>query len=114
MKHMEINDAETFYRTFADLLASGAEDKRIARKLGSSRGEIKRRRLLFTQEGIVTAESVDTEKLDAWLASNAGVRAQSQWDTHHRQQQAMGATGTKPQKGYKMPDVKRARLKQKV
>ena len=114
MSHLEITDAEAFYRTIADLLASEMDDKHIARKLGSSRAEIKRRRQLFNYLEIVTKVGIASDKLDAWLASDEGQRAQRQWETHHRQQQAMGATGTKPQKGYRKPDVKRTWLKQKV
>ncbi len=115
MAHLQIDDAETFYRTFADFLAAGEDDKHIARKLGCSRGEIKRRRQIFQKGGIVTEDGVSKEKLDAWLSSNDGQRTQRQWDGHHRRQQTMGATGTRPQKGFrKQPEVKRGWSRQKV
>ena len=47
MAHLQIDDPETFFRTFADLLAAGEDDKHMARKLGCSRGESKRRRQAF-------------------------------------------------------------------
>ena len=72
MAHLQIDDAAVFYRTFADLLVAGEDDKHMARKLGCSRGEIKRRRQAFQKGGIVTERGVSKEKLDAWLASNEG------------------------------------------
>ena len=115
MAYLQIDDAETFYRTFADLLASGEDDKLIARKLGCSRGEIRRRRQAFQKEGIVTDTGVSKEKLDAWLASRDGQRTQRQWEAHHRRQMAMGVVGTKPQKGFrKQPEVKRGWSRQKI
>ena len=115
MAHLQIDDAETFFRTFADLLAAGEDDKHMARKLGCSRGESKRRRQAFQKGGIVTADGVSKEKLDAWLSSSDGQRAQRQWEGHHRRQQAMGATGTKPQKGFRrQPEVKRGWMRQKI
>lgn len=115
MAHLQIDDAAVFYRTFADLLVAGEDDKHMARKLGCSRGEIKRRRQAFQKGGIVTERGVSKEKLDAWLASNEGQRLQHQWETHHRRQKALGATGTKPQKGFrKQPEVKRGWTRQKV
>ncbi len=115
MAHLQIDDAETFYRTFADFLAAGEDDKLMARKLGCSRGEIRRRRQAFQKGGIVTENRVAKEKLDAWLSSSDGQRTQRQWEAHHRRQKAIGATGTKPQKGFrKQPEVKRGWTRQKV
>ncbi len=115
MAHLQIDDSEMFYRIFADLLAAGEDDKHMARKLGCSRGEIRRRRQAFQKAGIVTKEGVSKEKLDAWLASNDGQRTQRQWEAHHKRQKSLGATGTKPQKGFrKQPEVKRGWTRQKV
>lgn len=115
MTTLNITDAQTFYRAFADLLISDMDDKHIARKLGCSRGEVKRRRESFAEQGIIANGQIDGEKLDAWLASKEGLRAQQQWDTHHQQQQKMGATGTKPVKGTpQKPSIKRGWLRPKV
>lgn len=111
---VDINDAQTFFRTFAELLASGQDDKHVSRKLGCSRGEVKRRRQTFTELGIISAEAVAGEKLEAWLQSNEGRSAQHQWEVHHRRQQTMGATGTKPIKGIQKPEIKRTWNRPKV
>ena len=69
----------------------------------------------ISKRGIVTENGVSKEKLDAWLSSNDGQRAQRQWEAHHRRQQALGATGTKPQKGFRrQPEVKRGWSRQKI
>jgi hypothetical protein len=111
---MIITDAETFYRTFVELLSSEADDKHIARKLGCSRGEVKRRRQAFADLGIVTAGQVDGEKLNAWLASSDGTRAQHQWETHHRQQQIINDNHSKSLKGVQRPSLKRSYNRPKV
>ena len=115
MAHLQIDDAETFYRTFADLIAEGEDDKHIARKLGCSRGETKRRRQAFHKQSIVTDKGVSKKELDAWLASGEGQRTQRQWEGQHKKQQAMGVANSKQQKGFsKQADVKRGWSRQKV
>ena len=115
MAHLQIDDAETFYRTFADLMAEGEDDKHIARKLGCSRGETKRRRLAFQKQGIVTNNGVSTETLDTWLTSKEGQRAQAQWDSLSRRQKTASVAGTAAQKSMgKQADVKRGWSRQKV
>lgn len=114
MSSIIITDAETFFRTFADLLAAETEDKHIARKLGCSRGEVKRKRQAFTEIGIVTADQVDSEKLNTWLSSSEGKRAQHQWETHHRQQQIINDNHSKSLKGMQRPTLKRSYTRPKV
>lgn len=115
MAHLQIDNAETFYRTFADLIAEGEDDKHIARKLGCPRGEAKRKRQAFQKQGIITDKGVSKKELDDWLASSEGQRTQRQWEGQHKKQQAMGATNTRQQKGFsKQPDVKRGWSRQKV
>ncbi|MDP6037511.1 MAG: hypothetical protein QGG64_03100 [Candidatus Latescibacteria bacterium] len=115
MAHLQIDNAETFYRTFADLIADGEDDKHIARKLGCSRGEVKRQRQAFQKLSITTDKGVSKKELDAWLASIEGQRTQRQWEGQHKKQQAMGATNTKQQKGFtRQTDVKRGWSRQKV
>ena len=115
MAHLEIANAEAFFSTFAELLASGEEDKKIARKLGCPRGEAKRLRSTFKESEIVIDDKFDAEKLNAWLASPAGQRAQKQWEGQHRQQ-AMGGGAMRGQKGGMAQQAagKRQRTRQKV
>jgi len=115
MAHLQIDNAETFYRTFADLMAAGEDDKHLARKLGCSRGETKRRRLAFQKQGIVTDKGVSAETLDAWLASKEGQRSQTQWDAINRRQKTASVAGNAQQKGLsKQAEVKRGWSRQKV
>lgn len=115
MAALNIADAQAYYRAFADLLISDLDDKHIARKLGCSRGEVKRRRQAFSEQGIIAPGQINGEKLDAWLTSKEGLRAQQQWEAHHQQQQRMGASGTQPVKGTpQKPTIKRAYLRPKV
>ncbi|MGA1195045.1 MAG: hypothetical protein ACO36I_00960 [Candidatus Latescibacterota bacterium] len=95
MAHLDIPNAETFFRTFGELLASGQEDKQISRKLSCPRSEAKRLRQTFLDFEIVAQETFHPEKLDEWLASAAGQRAQKQWEGQHRQQ-TIGAVGRGP------------------
>ena len=115
MAHLDIANAEAFFSTFAELLASGEEDKKIARKLSCARGEAKRLRSTFTELEIVVEDKFDAEKFNAWLASPAGQRAQKQWEGQHRQQ-AMGGGSGRGQKGgmAKQATGKRQRTRQKV
>lgn len=115
MAHLDIANAEAFFSTFAELLASGEEDKKIARKLGCPRGEAKRLRSTFTELEIVSEDKYDAEKLNAWLASPAGQRAQKQWEGQHRQQSMGGGVG-RGQKGGMAQQAagKRQRTRQKV
>ncbi|MFT5367575.1 MAG: hypothetical protein ACI8V2_002536 [Candidatus Latescibacterota bacterium] len=114
MAHLEIANAEVFYRTFAELLASGEEDKKIARKLGCPRGEAKRVRTSFATLEIVVQDTFNSEKLDGWMASPEGQRAQKQWEGQHRQQ-TMGGIGRSQKGGIAQQAVgKRQRTRQKV
>ena len=114
MAHLDIPNAETFFSTLADLLASGEEDKKIARKLSCPRGEVKRLRHTFSEAEIVAQGKVNTDNLETWLDSPAGQRAVKQWEGQHRQQ-AMGGVG-RGQKGGMAQQVagKRQRTRQKV
>lgn len=114
MAHLDIPNAETFFRTLAELLASGEEDKKIARKLGCPRGEAKRLRQTLSDAKIVDQDKINAENLETWLSSPAGQRAQKQWEGQHRQQ-TMGGT-SKGQKGgmAKQSIGKRQRTRQKV
>jgi hypothetical protein len=97
MAHLDIANAEMFFRTFAELLSTGQEDKQIARKLGCPRGEVKRQRQSFAELEIVVEEKLNSENLENWIASAGGQRAQKQWDGQHRQQTMGGVS--RSQKG---------------
>lgn len=114
MAHLDIPNAETFFRIFAEMLASGEEDKKIARKLGCPRGEAKRLRNAFSEAEIVSQDNFNADNLETWLASPAGQRAVKQWEGQNRQQ-AMGGAG-RGQKGGMAQQVagKRQRTRQKV
>lgn len=102
MARLEIANAEVYFRTVAELLASGEDDKRISRKVGCSRSEAKRLRQSFTATEIVEEDKLNTENLDAWLDSSEGQRAQKQWEGQHRQH-LMGGIGQGQKGGISKP-----------
>lgn len=114
MAHLEIPNAEVFFQTFAELMAKGQEDKQIARKLSCSRGEVKRLRQTFSHLEIVVQDKFDAQKLNDWLHSQEGQRAQKQWEGQHRQNK-MGGVGQNQKGGLNMPTAgKRQWNRQKV
>ena len=110
----EITDAVSHFKTLLDLLAEGQDDKHIARKLGCSQGEVKRRRASFARKGILKEDGKgDKGRLNAWLESKEGQSATRQWETHHQAKQQRENTPGFQQKGFHQPDIKRTWLRQK-
>jgi hypothetical protein len=114
LAHLDIPNAETFFRTFADLMTSGQDDKQIARKLSCPRAEAKRLRQAFSEFEVVVQDTLNSDKFSEWLASSQGQRAQKQWEGQHRQQ-TMGGVA-RGQKGHvtKQPPGKKQWNRQKV
>ena len=58
----------------------------------------------------MTEKGVSKEKLDAWLSSNDGQRAQRQWEGHHRASTGYGGNGNQTAKGISQTARSQARL----
>ncbi|MDA0746242.1 MAG: hypothetical protein O2954_06970 [bacterium] len=105
----------SYYQAFLDLLASDTDDKHIARKMECSRGEVKRRRLYFTKQEVLKEDgTLDEKKRDAWLASEAGVKAQQKWEGQVQKKQNQKMPTAFQQQEHQRPTLKRAWSLRKV
>ncbi len=114
MISQEFTDGESYFGAFLEALASELDDKHIARKMGCSRGEVKRQRMAFLKKGALKTDGkADKRKLDAWLKSDEGRRAIRRWEEHQQKQKQTGVNARTQSKGFERPEIRRTWLRQK-